>query len=103
MVGTATSTHHVRLPGGTTVRDPEIDAGEGALLASLFSAAPRRWYVLDGDLRLAYLNRAAAADRDLPGEEALGRRLTDLAPGFPARELSTLAGEVLETGATMTG
>ncbi|MFG3052210.1 SpoIIE family protein phosphatase [Kitasatospora sp. NPDC048239] len=85
------------------MRDSERDEGETALLAALFGGAPRCWYVLDRELRLVHLNRAARAVGCLPGEEAIGRRFTDLVPGFPAAELTGLAGEVLATGVHLTG
>ncbi|GGU94913.1 hypothetical protein GCM10010495_00420 [Kitasatospora herbaricolor] len=85
------------------MRDSDRDEGEAALLAALFGGAPRCWYVLDRELRLVQLNRAARVLRCLPGEEAIGRRLTDFVPGFPAAELTGLAGEVLATGATLSG
>ncbi|MCX5209894.1 SpoIIE family protein phosphatase [Kitasatospora sp. NBC_00240] len=85
------------------MRDSDRDEGEAALLAALFGGAPRCWYVLDRELRLVQLNRAARTLRCLPGEEAVGRRLTDFVPGFPAAEMTGLAAEVLATGATLTG
>ncbi|WP_329499348.1 SpoIIE family protein phosphatase [Kitasatospora herbaricolor] len=85
------------------MRDSDRDEGEAALLAALFGGAPRCWYVLDRELRLVQLNRAARALRCLPGAEAIGRRLTEDVPGYPAAQLTALAAEVLATGTALTG
>lgn len=84
------------------MRDSDRDAGDAALLDALFGAAPRAWYVLDEDLRLVNLNPAARALHCMPGAEARGKRLADLAPGFPAADLTDLAAEVLATGVAVT-
>ncbi|MFC9324550.1 SpoIIE family protein phosphatase [Kitasatospora sp. NPDC057015] len=85
------------------MRDSDREAGVTALLRAVFGGAPRRWYVLDRDLRLVRLNRRARAAPSFPGEEALGKRLGDVAPGYPAEEITALAGEVLATGVTVKG
>lgn len=84
------------------MRDSDPGADHTALLQELFGAAPRAWYVLDADMRVITLNRSAAALHCLPGQDALGRRLADVAPGFPADEITELAAEVLATGARVT-
>jgi PAS domain S-box-containing protein len=68
-----------------------------ALLDAFFSAAPVAAAFVDRDLRYRRMNAALAAIDGVDPEEAIGRRLREVAPAV-AREVEPLYREVLETG-----
>ncbi|MFI1522478.1 ATP-binding SpoIIE family protein phosphatase, partial [Kitasatospora cineracea] len=84
------------------VRGP-VGSGEGgqvdaALLDALFAQAPIGLYLLDHDLRVIRYNSAARGVRGMPGNDIVGHRPADFAPGFDRGELEALARHALQDG-----
>ncbi|MFE4537910.1 SpoIIE family protein phosphatase [Streptomyces scopuliridis] len=70
----------------------------GTEVESLLSSAPVGIVVRDPELRCTWVNDALALQDGLPREERLGRRLTEILPGYEAEKVEAVMREVLESG-----
>lgn len=77
-----------------TATPPSIDAA--SLLGGMFEGLPAGYAFLDADLRLVALNEAMAGQLGSTREQALGRRLADVAP--QRNGLAAVVGDALRAG-----
>lgn len=76
---------------------------ERALLETLFTLAPTGLYLLDPQLRVIRFNPAAQGMQGTSVEEAVGRRPTDVWPGFAVETVERVMEQVLATGKPVIG
>lgn len=69
-----------------------------ALLETLFTVSPIGLYLLDPDLRLIRFNPAAEGMQGTSVAEAVGKRPTEVWPGFAAEKVERVMQQVLATG-----
>ncbi|POX45798.1 SpoIIE family protein phosphatase [Streptomyces sp. Ru72] len=74
-----------------------------ALLETLFTVSPVGLFLLDPSLRLIRFNPAAEGMQGSPVEEAVGKRPTEVWPGFPAETVERVMEQVLATGQPVIG
>ncbi len=74
-----------------------------ALLETLFTVSPVGLYLLDPDLRIIRFNPAAEGMQGSSVAEAVGKRPTEVWPGFPAESVERVMEEVLATGQPVIG
>ncbi|GAA4968736.1 SpoIIE family protein phosphatase [Yinghuangia aomiensis] len=76
---------------GDTGSDP-------AWLRHMLRQAPIGIAIVDTELRCVWLNDTLERNGGIPREQRLGKRLSDVLPGLPARQLETYMRNVLDTG-----
>ncbi|WP_031026420.1 SpoIIE family protein phosphatase [Streptomyces sp. NRRL WC-3725] len=74
-----------------------------ALLETLFTVSPVGLYLLDPDLRIVRFNPAAEGMQGSSVAEAVGRRPTEVWPGFPTEAVERVMEKVLATGQPVIG
>ncbi|MFG2630864.1 SpoIIE family protein phosphatase [Streptomyces sp. NPDC048473] len=79
----------------------EEDMVDAALLRALLTESPLGVQVLDRQLRIVRLNLAGPGTRGAVGQEAIGRRAREVAPGLVDDEAERRFRSVVETGRTM--
>ncbi|MEV5384499.1 SpoIIE family protein phosphatase [Streptomyces sp. NPDC052721] len=76
---------------------------EGALLETLFTLSPMGLFLLDPQLRLVRFNPAAEGMQGTSVEEAIGKRPTEVWPGFAVETVEQHMEQVLSTGQPVIG
>ncbi|GGN62119.1 hypothetical protein GCM10011579_028980 [Streptomyces albiflavescens] len=74
-----------------------------ALLETLFTVSPVGLFLLDPSLRLIRFNPAGEGMQGSSVEEAVGKRPTEVWPGFPAETVERVMEQVLATGKPVIG
>ncbi|MEV5178047.1 PAS domain-containing protein, partial [Streptomyces flaveolus] len=80
-----------------------ITALDQALLETLFTVSPVGLYLLDPDLRIVRFNPAAEGMQGSSVAEAIGKRPTEVWPGFPTETVERVMERVLATGQPVIG
>lgn len=84
---------------GIAGKDPKAVAVlDSAILRVLLTESPLGVHIVDRDLRLVRFNVAAPGARGAVGQEAIGRRMRDVAPELVDEAAEGLAQQVLDTG-----